>query len=58
MPTIAVELSADRTQLGTLSLLADDGTLVARPFQVHGKADGQTAANIGNAARNPRYTLF
>lgn len=52
MPTISVELPADRSQLGTLRLLADDGTLVAGPFQAYGKADGGTAANHGNPSRN------
>jgi hypothetical protein len=53
MPTIAVSLPADRTKLGSLQLLADDGTtLIAGPFSAFGKADGQTANLHGNASRN------
>lgn len=53
MPNIAVQLPADRTQTGTLSLVADDRTTVlAGPFQTYGKADGQTAAANGNSTRN------
>lgn len=52
MPTIVVSLQADRTKLGTLQLLADDGSLIAGPFSAYGKADGQTANLQGNASRN------
>jgi hypothetical protein len=53
MPIIVVQLPADRTQKGTLSLVAADGaTLLAGPFQTYGKADGQTAAANGNPTRN------
>ena len=52
MPTIAAELPQDRTKLGTVSLLADDGTLVAGPFAAYGRADGGTAAANGNATRS------
>jgi lipoprotein-anchoring transpeptidase ErfK/SrfK len=53
MPSIGVQLPADRTQTGTLSLVADDGvTVIAGPFMVYGKADGQTAAANGNSTRN------
>lgn len=49
MPTISVELPNDRSRLGTLSLLADDGTIVAGPFPAYGKADRGTATGHGNA---------
>jgi hypothetical protein len=53
MPLVIVQLPADRTQKGTLALFANDGvTLVAGPFQVYGKADGQTAATNGNPTRS------
>jgi len=53
MPNIVVQLPADRTQTGTLSLVADDGTTVlSGPFQTYGKADGQTAAANGNTTQN------
>jgi len=53
MPIIVVQLPADRTQKGTLSLVADDGaTVIAGPFQTYGKADGQTATANGNPSRN------
>jgi hypothetical protein len=53
VPTVLVKLPNDRTQLGTLTLVADDGTAIAGPFDVYGKADGRTAAANGNATRNP-----
>jgi hypothetical protein len=52
MPTISVSLPADRTKLGTLQLLADDGTLIAGPYSAYGKADGQTASLQGNPSRS------
>jgi hypothetical protein len=53
MPTIEVSLPTDRTKIGTLQLLADDGSLIAGPFSAYGKADGQTATLHGNAVRSP-----
>ena len=53
MPMIVVQLPADRTQTGTLSLIADDGaTVIAGPFKAYGKADGGTAKVHGNPDRN------
>ena len=52
MPTIAISLPNDRTKIGTLQLVADDGTLIAGPFDAYGKADGQAAKNNANPSRN------
>lgn len=52
MPMIVVQLPADRTQTGTLSLVADDGTTVVGPFKTYGKADGGTATANNNPTRS------
>lgn len=53
MPSISINVPANRTQLGELSLLADDGTVIAGPFAAYAKADGHTATANGNPTRNP-----
>jgi len=55
MPSIDVQLPTDRTKLGTVRLIGDDGTVIAGPFNAYGKADGGTAAANGNASRNPLF---
>lgn len=48
MPKIVVDLNSDRSNVGTLHIENDDGTVIAGPFPALGKADTLTAANEGN----------
>lgn len=50
--TIAVDLPSDRTRAGLLALRDSNGKLLAGPWRVLGKADGQTAKANNNPNRS------
>jgi len=50
--TILIELPADRSKLGQISLKNQD-QLLWGPAACYGKADGQSAADHGNPTRDP-----
>lgn len=53
MASILVELPADRTRLGRISLLDDKAVRRFGPAPCFGKADSAGAAEHGNPSRNP-----
>jgi hypothetical protein len=55
MPRVVVEVPSDRTKIGTIRLLADNGILIVGPFSVFAKADNRTASRNGNPSRNPLF---
>jgi|GEM_PF-1473080 len=50
--TIAVDLPIDRTRVGVLALRNSSGKIIAGPWRVLGKADGQTASAKNNPTRS------
>jgi hypothetical protein len=52
MSKILITLPLDRTQVGTLRVLADDGSTQFGPVIALGKSDNETAAAHGNTARD------
>ncbi len=50
---IHIALPLDRSKLGFLQLLDDDGALLCGPFQVDGQSDLVAAVAAGNPSRNP-----
>ena len=51
MPTIVVELPAERSDPGQLTLVDDSGKIVAGPFPAYGRADSDSA----EAHENPNW---
>jgi hypothetical protein len=52
MSKILITLPADRTQVGTLQVLADDGSTQFGPVMCLGKSDNELAAAHGNPTRD------
>jgi lipoprotein-anchoring transpeptidase ErfK/SrfK len=53
MLKILVSLPVDRTQLGTLTVVDDQGEVLVGPFPCDGKSDNEAAIEAGNPTRNP-----